>query len=1064
MLLRVLSARTAICVAVLCVSLMIPMALLAQSTATLRGTVTDESGAVVPNATITARNQATGIERTTVSDSSGNYQLASLPIGTYDVDVKATGMAAQTAKGLVLNVSQTVTRDFKVGIKQANEVVNVNGEVPVVETSTMTVGQVVDQRTVQEIPLNGRHFVDLGLLIPGSVTPPSNGFLTAPTRGQGSSQFNTAGQREDTVNFMVNGVNLNDMVQNQITFQPSINTVSEFKVDNSTYSAEYGRNSGAIVNVATRSGSNQWHGEAFDFLRNNAFDARNYFNREPQVMSPFKRNQFGANIGGPIWKNHTFFFFSYEGLRQRQGLTVSSGVPTDQERTGVTDPTILKLLDFIPRANSTPVSGQLTKFSGSATAPVNLDQWTGDVSHNFSEADRLHVYYAIQRDLRQEPTIQGNTITGFGDTRQAQRQIATINETHVFTTRTVNEFRLGFNRVHITFAPNFVTPGSTLGVGFGQPTIGIPQISVSGYGLNFGGPAGFPQGRGDTTAVLSDTLSYIHGNHNFKFGGEYRRFINDNFGGDTGSITFTSPANFLAGNLSTFNYNPGTASRIHVNTISGYVMDNWKVTSQLTLELGLRYDFNMRPSEAQDRFVTFVPGPFDPNAGGTGIPGFTGNLARAGDLYQQNTKDLGPRVGFAYDVAGDGKTVVRAGYGLMFDQPVTNSVTPLTSNPPFATPLSFNTSGATIPIGNIAGSLVPGSIGTISMINPNFAYPYVQSYNVNIQRQLTNSMGLMVGYFGAKGTHLRNAQNLNQRPALSTAPRPFPRLSPNDPFKPNATLANITEITSNGYSNYNALWVTATKHMAHGLEFMTSYTYSKSMDTNSLSSQGVVLQDSNNISNNYGPSDFDAKHRIVVSGIYDVPFMKNSRWLGGWEATTVFQAQTGNPFTIVTASNWTGLFNNRPIQVGDIPTGKSFTSSGVYWFNVPTCNLTVTPGCVLFDPNSPVPPSKLPSPFTATFGTMSRNALRGPGFENLDLSAIKNTKITERLTTEFRVEAFNLLNHPNLAQPITPGFIGAATPSDPSKPGTFGQITSTRFPTGDAGSSRQLQFALKFKF
>ena len=227
-------------------------------------------------------------------------------------------MAATAEKGIVLNVSQTVTRDYKVGVQQAQEVVNVSGEVPVVETSTMTVGQVVDQRTVQEIPLNGRHFVDLGLLVAGSVTPPSNGFLTAPTRGQGSSQFNTAGQREDTVNFMINGVNLNDMVQNQITFQPSINTVAEFKVDNSTFSAEYGRNSGAIVNVATRSGSNQWHGEGFEFLRNNAFDARNFFNKDTVPMSQFKRNQFGANIGGPIWKNHTFFFFSYEGLRQRQ--------------------------------------------------------------------------------------------------------------------------------------------------------------------------------------------------------------------------------------------------------------------------------------------------------------------------------------------------------------------------------------------------------------------------------------------------------------------------------------------------------------------------------------------------------------------------------------------------------------------------------------------------------------------------------------------------------------------------------------------------------------------------
>src|SRR3954469_3283055 len=367
--------RASLCLLVLSVTIILSTLSFAQSTATLRGTVTDQSGAVVANAKVTVRNEATGIERSTQSDSTGNYQLAALPVGTYTVDVNAPGMAPQTSKGVVLPVSQIVARDFKVGIQKSAEVVNVSGEAPAIEASTMTVGQVINERTVQQIPLNGRHFVDLGLLIPGSVTPPSNGFLTAPTRGQGSSAFNTAGQREDTVNFMINGVNLNDMVQNQITFQPSINTVSEFKVDNSTYSAEYGRNSGAIVNIATRSGSNEFHGEAFEFLRNEAFDARNFFNKDNVRISPFKRNQFGANLGGPIWKNHTFFFFSYEGLRQRQGLTINSGVPTVHDRGLVTNPSVLALLKVIPLAND--ATG--TKFVGSATAPVNLDQWTGDV-------------------------------------------------------------------------------------------------------------------------------------------------------------------------------------------------------------------------------------------------------------------------------------------------------------------------------------------------------------------------------------------------------------------------------------------------------------------------------------------------------------------------------------------------------------------------------------------------------------------------------------------------------------------------------------------------------------
>ena len=314
---------------------------LAQSTATLQGTVTDPKGDVMPNAKVVARNQGTGIERTTQTDSDGNYQVAALPVGMYRIEVQAQGFQSQVIGDLSVEVGRTVVQNFQLNIGDLSQSVTVVSSAPVIETTTTSVGTVINQKTVQEIPLNGRHFVDLGLLIPGSVTPPQNGFLTAPLRGQGSFAINTAGNREDTVNFQINGVNLNDMVQNQITFQPSINTVQEFKADNSTFSAEYGRNSGTVVNILTRSGANDWHGELFEFLRNDALDARNFFDiRKP----PFKRNQFGAALGGPVMlphfgeggprfgyngKNKTFFFFSYEGLRQRQGLTLNADVPTD---------------------------------------------------------------------------------------------------------------------------------------------------------------------------------------------------------------------------------------------------------------------------------------------------------------------------------------------------------------------------------------------------------------------------------------------------------------------------------------------------------------------------------------------------------------------------------------------------------------------------------------------------------------------------------------------------------------------------------------------------------------
>src|SRR5215472_6080923 len=347
---------------------------LAQSSGTIQGTITDPSGAVVGGAKIKVHNEGTGEDRMTQTDSAGAYQVAALPVGTYQVEVQAQGFQGQLLKGLVLQVSQTIVQNVQLVAGGVTQEVTVTAEAPIVETSTMTVGTVIDRKTVQEIPLNGRHFVDLGLLAAGTVTPPANGFLTAPLRGQGSFAINTAGNREDTVNFMINGVNLNDMVQNQITFQPSISTVQEFKVDNSTFSAEYGRNSGAIVNIATRSGTNGWHGEAFEFLRNDKFDATNFFLVPPAKKQPFKRNQFGGSVGGPIIKDKAFFFFSYEGTRQRQRLPINGQVFSDAQRAAVSDLTSKKLLSFIPESNLTVTTSTATQFRfvGAATAPVNI--------------------------------------------------------------------------------------------------------------------------------------------------------------------------------------------------------------------------------------------------------------------------------------------------------------------------------------------------------------------------------------------------------------------------------------------------------------------------------------------------------------------------------------------------------------------------------------------------------------------------------------------------------------------------------------------------------------------
>ncbi len=1024
--------------------LMVPLLVLvfaassfAQTTASIQGTVSDQSGAAVVGAKVTVKNTALGIERTTQTSSTGSYEVPALPPGTYSVQVQIAGFETQLAKNLVLQVSQNSVQNFGLKVASTSEVVTVEATAPAIETTTMTVGQTINQRTVQEIPLNGRHFVDLGLLIPGSVTPPQNGFLTAPLRGQGSFAINTAGNREDTVNFMVNGINLNDMVQNQITFQPSINTVSEFKVDNSTYSAEFGRNSGAIVNIATRSGENNFHGEVFEFIRNNALDARNFFNPVGQTMSPFKRNQFGAAFGGPIKKDKTFFFLSYEGLRQRQGLTLSTTVLPNtgtNSRASVTaggNATSQAILGLIPTAND-PTG---TKFLGSATAPVDIQQGTADISHNISNNVRLHGYYAGQHDLRQEPILQGNTLPGFGDTRESKRQIATVSLDQTLTSSMVNEARLGFNRIHITFSPNDTRNPVAFGIQDGNNfNAGLPQISINGTGINLGGPSGFPQGRGDTTAVLGDTLSYIRGKHSFKFGGEFRRFYNNNFNGDTGALSFNSVTDFAAGKALTFSLSSGNLpSRIATGEMGFFGQDSWKFSQRLTLELGLRYDWNQTPTEALDRFSNLIV------TGGQAI-----------------LMNFQPRVGFSFDVFGSGKTILRSGYAILTDQPITNLVTGLTGNPPFGNPLAFNgvassatsrTTYTTLLADAKAGGLAP------TVVDPNFKNSYIESYNLNIQQQISRNWSMMVGYFGSEGHDLRTRVNLNQFIGFGPGPtftgiRPFAKLSASSPILPGANVGNISDNVSNGNSTYNALWISSNMRPWHGLQFNASYTYSKSIDYTSQNGQGVVVQDSLNPAGDRGLSDFDARNRFVVNFIYDLPALKHNRVFEGWQVGSIISDQSGNPLDLVVTgiSGFTGLATLRPDQLGPVQILNQPLANGNIQYFAPS---------VCVEPCSGSTFGISTAAGSLHFGNMGRNSIIGPGFNNVDFSLIKKTKINERFSHEMRFEAFDILNHPNFGQPGRGVQIGSTT---------FGVISNTRFATGDSGSSRQLQFAMKLKF
>jgi len=1028
---------------------------LAQSTASISGTVSDATGAVVVNAKVVATNQGTGVESATQTDTAGAYLFPSLPIGIYRVQATAPGFQSAIISNLKLEVATAVTQNVQLSIGQAAEKIEIMADAALVDTATTSMSQVINDKTVQEIPLNGRHFTDLSLLTPGTVTPPANGFLSAPLRGQGSFGINTAGQREDTTNWLVNGINLNDNVQNQITFQPPIDTLAEYKIDNSSFPAEYGRNSGAIVNLATRSGSNEYHGELFEFFRNNALDARNFFNPvltstgAPNPQAAFKRNDFGASFGGPIKKNKVFFFLAYEGLRQHQSLTVTSNrVPSQNERAAVTSQAIQKIVAIIPAANlvGSGTAGDpatFNAFTGGALANVSLNQGSADLDVALSSKDRIHAYYVVQKDLRQEPTAGGAigaNLPGFGDTRDGFRHLATFSEDHFFGPSLTNTVRLGFNRIHLTFTPNALLDPAAFNITMpaGAPVAsGLPFINIGGA-LGFAGPTNEPQGRGDTTAVLNDTLSWLRGRHTFSFGGEIRRAYNNNIALNIGSFTFnqtssgTAMQNFLNDSASVFTVQLGSGNdKILQPSYDAFAQDSFKWRPNFTINLGLRYAWNSSPSETTGHFTQFDPA--------------TGTLVPASQPYHTNNKNFQPRVGFAWDPFKNGKTSVRAAYAVLTQDPTTNIVVGLSGNPPFAIPISI--SSGSIAVENPGNSLGATSLGPAA-INQNFNDMYSQDWNLTVERQVTSSMGVSIAYVGMKATHLQLNQNINQ-PLVTNgiygSTRPFPTLLATSPVLPSqctaphpaCTLGNINQVNSNGNSNYNALWVTLDRHFSHGLQFLSSYTFSKSLDYNSLSTgETYVLQNAYNPRGDYGPSEFDVRHRFVVSGFYQLPFKAN-RLVGGWEVGTVVQAQTGNPLNPTVAINPGVSLTVRPDVIGPIQvtgdpagwfgTGAQFAAE----FATPCVGTTCHPG------------------------SLSRDAITGPGFVNTDFSVIKNTKLTEKFNLQFRGEMFDIFNHPNFGNP---GLTFTPTST------TFGKITSTRFPTGDFGSARQIQFALKLLF
>jgi len=1069
-----LTVRVVLCSAV---ALLLAVPGWSQVTGSFIGNVKDPSGAAIANAKITAVNASTGLKRDGVSNSEGQYVIPLLPPGNYNLHAEASGFQTQTITGLVLLVNETARADVNMTVASRNENVEVSGQVAGVETANATLNVVIDQKDVENLPLNGRNFLQLTTLVPGSVPgiKETQNFTptTAGTNSVNIPQVN--GLREQSNNVLLDGVDNNELFLGEASAVPSPDAIQEFSVQTNLYGAEFGRGAGSIVNVVTKSGTDKFHGSLYDYFRNDALDASDFFAVQ---KPPLRRNQFGGSFGGPIIKKKTHFFGSYEGLRLTEGVTQTAIVPTVLEKQGnfsqsavkpidpstgqpypnntipTIDPVAAKLLQFYPDPN---LGGNL--FVSSPSAPTTENQFLVRVDHEISSNDSLTGRYYYQNGHAIIPfatTFLGAVdVPDFPIKNNWGFQHIVLSETHVFSPKSVNEFRFGFHRdALIGLAP--ATPRSASDYGFTFPAtipIDVPQWAVAGMTVNGYTDMG-PGNKATNVFQWIDIFSHSFGRHTLKVGADIRRNqmnlnIPSAFNGAydfAGNITGNAFADFLIGRPQFFTQGGGNAAmHFRASDFDFFGEDSIAVTRRLKLTLGLRYERPTWPYDLANRIAAFRPGEQSvvrPDAPvGLVYPGDPG-VTRS--TLQPLTKDFAPRVGLAWDPFGTGKTSVRAGYGIFYDPIPWHNFNQLQIAPPFSFfPFVFQPTSFADPY-NGAGPFLPGLTQVpFSAIPQPFQFnvfdqhaksPYAQQYNLTLQHSI-GTWVLQAGYVGTTGIHLPNTLDENQAvyiPGSSNANN----IEDRRPYGP--VFSSIEAQATVWTSNYNSLQTSVTKRAGHGLTLLAAYTYSKSIDTISTpqafrnaDGQQTGAMNNYDLKLDRGPSAFDATHRLVVSYEWDLPRWRGdsafaNRVLSDWSVLGIYSIQSGLPFTVLdpTDPSVDGNTNDRPNLVGNPGLANR---SILEWFNTAAFQRV---------------------PIGDGYGDAGRNDLRGPRSNNFDFSMVKKFVLKESANLEYRAEFFNLFNHPQFANPI----------SDITSP-NFGQIISTK-----PDSQRQIQMVLRLNF
>ena len=1014
------------------------------TTASISGYVLDPSQRPIQNAKVTVTDPVRSLSRTALTDLSGFYRISDLSPSLYKLTGSAASFLPSAPSDIQLQVDAQVRVDLHLAVAGQQQSVTVTAVQSAVSTETSDLGMVIDQDRISGLPLNQRNFLQLALLTPGVATPVQGSQLS--TRGAFAMHAN--GAREEYNNFLLDGVDNNDQDVNRYVLQPSVDSIQEFKIATNSYSAEYGRNAGGQVNVVTRSGTNAVHGFAYEYLRNRVLDASNSFDQGQKAK--LIRNQFGAGAGGPVIKDRTFFFASFDALRGRQGFSQYGTVPTVAERQGdlsglgpVIDPFTGAPFpgNRIPDKRISPLAANvlalfpLPNLPGTSQnyfgQPVERDtntQFIARVDHRFNDSSQISFRYGYGKQDVFEPFAESSTqLPGFGDYVYDSGHNAMVDYVRNFGASIVNSLTLGMNRApRRILQQNYQTDVNKLwGVNF-LPTqardFGYPAVNVAGFSFA-GDVTQIPIERASTTYQIADTVSVIRGSHGFKFGGDIRK-IQDNGILDLlsrGSINFlgaisgSAMGDLLLGyptfTIQSQSDNPKTQ---RTSSFDFFAQDDWKVSRKLSLNLGLRYEFNTPPTDPTNRMSAFSL------ATGQITQVGTKGVSRSG--IQPDWNNFAPRLGFAYALSP--ATVVRGGYGIFYDANILTANSAMYFNPPYFNVYVFFPSATSLLSLNNPFSLNQGFLppAALSTLDPKMRTAYIQSWNLNLQHEFSGLGTLSLAYAGSKGTHLLRSLDLNQ-------PTPGPGdLSSRSPYP---QYSNIFFEESGANSEYQSLQVSFNRRLARGLTVLAAYTFSKSMDDTSAflgnDADRNFPQNSHNYRAEHALSSFDMPHRAVISYVYTLPFQ--DRVLRNVQTSAIIVAQSGQPFTPIlqtdnsNTGNTGGTFgSDRPNVVGNPSISNP---SAQKWFN--TAAFAV------------------PAPYT--FGNAGRNILRGPGLATFDMSISRKFDITERTAIQVQAQAFNLFNRENLNLPNLLA----------DDPANFGKIFSAKAP-------RQLQMALRLSF